>query len=124
LWREDNLPYLAAAGNHPIGANHFNTMSKRHAKVFGFTNWRKNTSHGKRSKGVTAIHAADGVGAGTKHRVSRHKNFDTSVGYDRGTTRGEENAILALMGPQPLQSFRPSINQGTYYFRALIATFL
>ena len=73
MWREDNLPYLAAAGNHPIGANHFNTMSKRHAKVFGFTNWKKNTSHGKRSKGVTAIHNADGVGAGTKHRVSGHK---------------------------------------------------
>ena len=100
-------------------------MSKRHAKVFGFTNWKENTSHGKRSKGVTAIHAADGVGAGTKHRVSCHKNFDTSVSYNHGTTCGEENAIVALMGPQPqLQSFCLSINQGMYIFCALIATFL
>ena len=90
-------------------------MSKRHACVFGFENWKKNTAHSKRSKGVTAIHAADGVGAGIKVRASRHKHFDTSVGYDQGTTQGKDNAIRALLGPQR--------KSGTYYFRALIATF-
>ena len=91
-------------------------MSKRHACVFGFENWKKNTGHGKRSKDVTAIHAADGVGAGIKVQALHHKHFDTSVGYNQGTTQGKDNAIRVLLGLQQ--------KSGTYYFRALIATFL
>ena len=81
----------------------------------GFENRKKNLAHGKRSKGITAIHAADGVEAGIKVRVLRHKHFDTSVGYNQGTTQGKDNAIRALLGPQR--------ESGTYYFCALIATF-
>ena len=96
-------------------------MSKRHAKVFGFENWKKCTGHGKRHQGVTTIHNTDGVGAGIKVRALRHKHLDTSVGYDLGTTHGKDNAIRAMLGPQhnALQ-----LQPGTYYFRALIATFL
>ena len=94
-------------------------MSKRHAKVFGFENWKKCTGHGKRRQGVTTIHNTDGVGAGIKVSASRHKHLDTSVGYDGGTTHGKDNAIRALLGPQ-----HDALQPGTYIFCALIEMFL
>ena len=94
-------------------------MSKRHAKVFGFENWKKCTGHGKRHQGVTTIHNTDSVGAGIKVQASRHKHLDTSVVYDGVTTQGKDNAIRALLGPQ-----HNALQPGTYIFCALIATFL
>ena len=110
-WRKLNYKFVFAAGNNPWGKGYFNTASKKHAETFGFTNWQRCTGHGRRKKGVTNIHNADGIGIRTKLSTTRHTNLIMGATYDHGNRQSHDNAISALQNnPIPVrQDPRPSM---------------
>ena len=79
-----------------MGASCVNTASKRHALVFGFSNAKRCTSHGKRKQGCTAVHNAPGVGITTKLTCTRHSQLPIGAQYDHGTRDSNDRAIAAL----------------------------
>jgi hypothetical protein len=77
----NNLPYLYNE-NQPVGENKIDGCTKEFAKAMGFENWERCTNHGNRKLGITtAMTNADKGIAPIVLGAARHKNYNTSLGY-------------------------------------------
>jgi hypothetical protein len=88
------------------GPKQFPKISKRLAHLLGYDNPGTNTGHSNRKAGVTVIQNTEGIGAGLKLSMCRHKGEVVTSGYDAATQLARDRASAALMGvPLPSKFF-------------------
>jgi len=80
------------------GPKQFPRISKKLAHLLGYDNPETNTGHSNRKAGVTVIQNTEGIGAGLKLSMCRHKGEVVTSGYDAATQLARDRASAALMG--------------------------
>jgi hypothetical protein len=92
------LPYLYNQ-NLPIGPNTISTATKELALEMGFKDWERCTGHGLRKMGITnAITYGDKNIAPLVMGMSRHKNYQTSLLYQKPSETMYQNYNCAVLG--------------------------
>ena len=90
------------------GPKHFTQSSKKLAHLLHYDNPDTNTGHSNRKAGVTVIQNTEGIGAGLKLSMCRHKGEVVTSGYDASTQMARDRASAALMNvslPSKFYSF-------------------
>jgi hypothetical protein len=94
----NNLPYLYNE-NQPVGENTIDGCTKEFAKAMGFENWERCTNHGNRKLGITTAmtNAEKGI-APIVLGAARHKNYNTSLGYQKPNKHMYQTYNNAIVG--------------------------
>jgi hypothetical protein len=83
----------------PIGPNTVGPICKQMAKEMGFSDWEKCTGHGLRKMGIThAMTNAEKNIAPLILGMSRHKNYQTSLAYQKPNRDMYESYNKAILG--------------------------
>jgi hypothetical protein len=89
----------------PVGPNTIGTLCKAFAKELGFSDWDKCTGHGLRKMGIAhAMTYSEKNIAPLVLGMSRHKNYQTSLSYQKPNKdmyKGYNKAILGKHVPSP-----------------------
>jgi hypothetical protein len=80
------------------GPKQFPKISKRLAHLLGYDNLDTNTGHSNQKAGVTIIQNTEGIGAGLKVSMCRHKGEVVTSGYNATTQLARDRASAALLG--------------------------
>ena len=76
----------------------------------GYDSPNTNTGHSNRKAGITVIQNTEGIGAGLKLSMCRHKGEVVTSGYDASTLLARDRASAALMAVTLPSKF------GSFYF--------
>ena len=80
-----------------IGANQFNALAVRLAKMCDYDNPTTNRGHGNRKSGISLL-CNNGVGVSTIKNIAGHANIETTSHYHKSNVHDLINASMALQG--------------------------